>query len=110
MIQALAIWQTVKALAKRVPWQAWAILALSAAWAIDRTTYGAERYSDGRESVLADLRTAEAEAKEKALRAIAGAGEAGIARAEAFDQQQEALRNAIDAAEKGGGNALDSIF
>ena len=110
MIQALAIWQTVKALAKRIPWQVYLALGISlAVWAWGARNYR-EGYSDGRESVLAELRTAEAEAKEKALKAIAEAGEAGIARAERFEAEQETLSQAIEKAEAANGNALDALF
>jgi hypothetical protein len=110
MIQALAIWQTVKALAKRIPWQVYLALGISLAiWAWGAHNYRSG-YSEGRESVLSELRTAEAEAKEKALKAITEAGEAGVARAERFEAEQQALGEAIERAEAAIRNALDAIF
>jgi hypothetical protein len=110
MIQALAIWQAVKAFAKRIPWQVWAALAILAAWGIDRTLQYRSGYSEGRESVLAELRTAEAKAKDKALEAIAEAGEAGVERAERFEAEQETLSQAIEKAEAANRNPLDELF
>ena len=100
----------IRGLLARVPWQIWSILGLLAVWGIDRTTYGARRYDDGRESVLSELREAEAEAAQKAVEAVASEGAKGAARAAEFDKQQETLRDAIEKAEAEGGNALDSIF
>ena len=100
----------IRGLLTRAPWPLWAILGLLAVWGIDRTTYGARRYDDGRESVLSELREAEAEAAQKAVEAVAKEGAKGAARAAEFDKQQETLRDAIEKAEAEGGNALDSIF
>jgi hypothetical protein len=100
----------IRGLLSRVPPLVWAILGLLAVWGIDRTTYGARRYDDGRESVLSELREAEAEAAQKAVEAVAKEGAKGAARAAEFDQQQQTLKDAIEKAEAEGGNALDSIF
>ena len=95
---------------KRIPWPIYAAAIVLAAWWLDRSAQYRSGYSEGRESVLAELRTAEATAKDKALKAIAEAGEAGIERAERFEQQQETLRQAIQEAEKANRNALDELF
>ena len=100
----------IRGLLARIPWQAWAIIGLLAVWAIDRTTYGARRYGDGRESVLTELRTAEAKAADKALEAIAEAGEAGVERADRFEAEQETLSQAIEKAEAANRNPLDELF
>jgi hypothetical protein len=110
MMQALAIWHAVKALAKRIHPAIYLALAICLAiWA-----WGAHNYrsghSDGREAVLADLRAAEALAKEKALQAIAEAGDAGIERAERFEAEQRALNEVIGRAEAKEGSALDALF
>lgn len=101
---------TARAFLKRVPWQVWAALAILAAWGIDRTAQYRSGYSEGRESVLTELRTAEAKAADKALEAIAEAGEAGVERAERFEAEQQALGEAIEAAEAVNENALDALF
>ena len=107
MLTALA---TARAFLKRVPWQVWAALAIIAAWCIDRTVQYRSGYSEGRESVLTELRTAEAKAAEKALEAIAEAGEAGVERAERFEAEQETLSQAIEKAEAANRNPLDELF
>jgi hypothetical protein len=101
---------TARAFLSRVPWQVYAILALLAAWGVDRTVQYRSGYSDGRESVLTELRTAEAEAAQKALEAAATATQAGIERSERFDVEQQALRDAITEAERADRNALDALF
>ena len=91
---------------KSVPREVWyALVVLVAVWLIYR-----EGVSDGRESVLAELRTAEAKAADKALEAIAEAGESGVERAERFEAEQQALGEAIEAAEAANGNSLDALF
>jgi hypothetical protein len=100
----------IRGLLSRVPPLVWAIIGLLAVWGIDRTTYGARRYDDGRESVLSELRKAEAEAAQKAVEAVAKEGAKGAARAAEFDKQQETLRDAIEKAEAANQNALDGLF
>jgi len=105
-VTAALAWQFVKGIASKIPLQAYAVLALLiAGW-----LYGNHRYYAGRESVLAELREAKADAGEKALDAIDKAGEAGIKRAERFEAEQDALEGAIERAEAESGNALDSLF
>jgi len=107
MLTYLAI---ARAFLKRIPWQVYLALVICLAiWAWGAHNYRSG-YSEGRESVLAELRTAETEAKDKALEAIAEAGEAGIERAERFDTEQRALNEAIEKAEAKEGNALDALF
>lgn len=102
MTWALTAWQ----LAKRVPWQAYAIVALVlAVW-----IYGSNRYDAGRESVLAELRAKEAEAKEQAWESITTEGAKGAERAKAFEAEQETLRDAIKEAEAAETSALDELF
>lgn len=102
MTWALTAWQ----FAKRVPWQAYAIVALVlAVW-----IYGNNRYAAGRESVLEELRAKEAEAKEQAWEAIEQEGIKGAERAKAFEAQQETLRDAIKEAEAAETSALDELF
>ena len=87
MIQALAIWQTVKALAKRIPWQAWAalgaVLALLAVWAwhnrqvSEATTQGREEGAQAqRETDLVETiqRTEQANAEREVIQAEVRAG------------------------------------
>jgi len=110
MMQALAIWHAVKALAKRIHPAIYLALAICLAiWA-----WGAHNYrsghSDGREAVLNELRAASAKAAERSLEAIAEAGDAGIERAEQFDTEQRALNEAIERAEAKEGNPLDALF
>lgn len=110
MIQALMTWQAVKAFAARIPWQAWVAAGLLAAIPVNGCVQYRKGYSAGREAVLADLRTAEAEAAQKALEAAATATQAGIERAERFDAQQETLSDAIRKAEDANQNSLDALF
>ena len=99
-----------RALLARIPWQVWAILGLLAVWGIDRTTYGARRYDDGRESVLSELRKQEAAAKAEAWEAITTEGAKGAERANKFETEQQTLRDAIERAEDANQNSLDAIF
>lgn len=99
----------LKHLAK-VPAWVWVALALLSIWYIDRTAHGNARYGEGREAVLADLRKAEANAKQAAWEAITTEGAKGVLRAREFEAQQEALREAIRDAEANDTNALDSLF
>lgn len=101
---------TARALLKRIPWFVWAAMAIIAAWGIDRTVQYRSGHSDGRESVLAELRAAEAKAAQKALEAAATATQAGIKRAERFDAEQETLSDAIRKAEDANQNSLDALF
>lgn len=89
-----------------VPWQVYAGLALLAAFWI----WGNHQYSEGRESVLVELRAAEAEAKEAAIDAAASADASERDRVADFMAEQEALSDVIEQAEKENGNALDAIF
>lgn len=109
-LAALTWFGTVKSVLAKVPWYVWAILALLAVWAIDRTAYGSRRYSDGRESVLTELRTAEADALERASKAIQSADKAGAKRAEIEAETRAADIEAIERAEATDANPLDSLF
>lgn len=100
----------IRSVLSNVPWFVWAALAIIAAWGIDRTAYGAERYSEGRESVLSELRAREAQAKDKALEAILKGDKRAIERAKKFEAQEAVLRDAIEAAETDSGNSLDALF
>lgn len=103
MLTAIA---TALTFARKVPREAWYIAAaLALLW-----WHGSNRYQDGRESVLTELRTAEAKAADKALEAITEAGEAGVERAEVFEAQERALGDAIKEAEANDTNSLDAIF
>jgi hypothetical protein len=67
-------------------------------------------YSEGRESVLAELRTAEAESLKKAATAARNADKAGEQRALVEAETRAADLKAIERAEATGGNALDALF
>ena len=66
---------TARAFLKRIPWQAYAILALLAVWYIDRTRHGNERAYEARAEMQAKIDRADAE------------------RAKALASEEEALRN-----------------
>ena len=107
MIGYIAI---ARAFLSRIPLEVYLALGISLsiwAWGVHNYRSG---YSDGRESVLTELRTAEAKAADKALEAISEAGEAGVERAERFEAEQEALGEAIEKAEAANRNSLDELF
>ena len=111
MIGYIAI---ARAFLSRIPLEVYLALGISLsiclaiwAWGVHNYRSG---YSDGRESVLTELRTAEAKAADKALEAIAEAGEAGVERAERFEAEQDALGEAIEKAEAANRNSLDELF
>jgi hypothetical protein len=89
-----------------IPREVWYALAVIAAvWWLR-----ADAYSDGRESVLEELRTAEAGAVKRSLEAVAKADKAGAERAEIEAETRAADIAAIERAEDTGGNALDGLF
>ena len=89
-----------------VPWQVYAGVAL----VLCSYMYGCERYSAGRESVLVELRQAEAEARAKAAEARRVADAEALERAVQFDEQQETLEQVIKNAEGNNSNPLDDLF
>ena len=91
-----------------VRWQL--ALGLVAALILSHTLAYCEGRSDGRESVMAELREQEAAAKSQAWEAITTEGAKGAERAREFEQQQETLRDAIEKAENANQNPLDAIF
>lgn len=106
----IAFFAPALAFLKRVPWPVYAALALLALWAWDRTAQYNEGRKDGRESVLAELRKAEAEAGEKALKAIDQADQNAAERAEAEAEVIERQLDAIERAEANDENPLDALF
>jgi len=89
-----------------VPWQVYAGIALVLAVYV----YGCERYNAGRESVLVELRQAEAEARAKAAEARRVADAEALERADQFDEQQETLEQVIKNAEINNSNPLDDLI
>lgn len=90
----------------KVPREIWYALAvLLAVWWLR-----ADAYSDGRESVLTELRQAEADAQLKADKAVTEA-EKNAAKREAVQAAQAADQiKAIEQAEANNENALDALF
>ena len=89
-----------------VPWQVYAGIALVLAVYV----YGCERYNAGRESVLVELRQAEADARAKAAEARRVADAEALERADRFDEQQETLEQVIKNAEINNSNPLDDLL
>ena len=89
-----------------VPWQVYAGIAL----VLGIYGYGCERYNAGRESVLVELRQAEANARAKAADARRVADAEALERAKQFDEQQETLEQVIENAESNNSNPLDDLF
>ena len=89
-----------------VPWQVYAGIALVLAVYV----YGCERYNAGRESVLVELRQAEADARAKAAEARRVADAEALERAKQFDEQQETLEQVIENAESNNSNPLDDLL
>jgi hypothetical protein len=103
MIPHLAI---ARAFLGKIPREVWYALAvLAAVWWIR-----ADAYSDGRESVLTELREAEDKAREKAAKAIEEADKAGAKRAQIEAETRAADIEAIERAEETGDNPLDNLF
>jgi hypothetical protein len=96
--------------AKDVPWQAWVMLALLVAIPVNGCNQYKRGHEAGKESVLATLRAAEAEADKRALKAIAKAEGAVTPEVVKHEAETQALREAIREAEAVGGNALDAAF
>ena len=89
-----------------VPWQVYAGIALVLAVYV----YGCERYNAGRESVLVELRQAEADARAKAAEARRVADAEALERADQFQEQQETLEQVIKNAETSNSNPLDDLL
>ena len=89
-----------------VPWQVYAGIALVLAVYV----YGCERYNAGRESVLIELRQAEADARAKAAEARRVADAEALERADQFQEQQETLEQVIKNAESNNSNPLDDLL
>lgn len=101
---------TALGFAKRIPWQVWAAVTLLAAFPLTYCKGRADGYSEGRESVEAQLRAAQAKSAEKALEAASKADLKAAARA---DQNAAVLAQQIkqiEKAEANDQNALDSLF
>lgn len=91
---------------KRIPREVWYALAvLSFLW-----WYGQNRYDAGWEAFEQKLKAAQAEATQKAFKAERSADANERARVDEFLGDQEAMRKAIDTAEKENSNALDALF
>jgi len=90
----------------KVPREVWYALAALAAW----WWFSSHYIEQGRQEVLSELREKAAEAEKKAQAAKKKADENATERAETFEAQQEVLNDAIEEAEKTGGNALDGLF
>lgn len=101
---------TARALLARIPWWVWPALAIAGAWWWDRTAQYREGYSEGRESVLAQLRAAEARARDKATEAASEAQERATERAVTFEAKQTKDKAAITEAKANDTNALDALF
>ena len=89
-----------------VPWQVYAGIALVLAVYV----YGCERYNAGRQSVLIELRQAEADARAKAAEARRVADAEALERADQFQEQQETLEQVIKNAESNNSNPLDDLL
>lgn len=74
MMAALSAFNAIRQLAARVPWQAYAILALLAVWYVDRTRHGNERAYEARAEMQAKIDAADK------------------ARADALASEEQALR------------------
>ena len=104
------IWATIKSTLGRVPLKAWIAIALVLAWQADRHFHGNARFADGRESVKAELRQAEAKAVDRSMKAAANADEYGAKQAEQTAQVIAGQLTRIEEAEKRGESALDAYF
>ena len=109
-IFAKPIWRAIGGALGRVPWQIYAALALVLAFQVHGCTQYRSGFQDGKESVLSELRTAEAKSVTRSIEAARKADAAGAIRAE---QQAAVIAEQIERieqAERTGGNALDSLF
>ena len=104
------IWHTIKQTLGRVPWQAWAVLALLAAFQVHGCTQYRSGYSDGRESVLSELRKAEAAAADRSMQAAAKGDKSKAVAAERSAQIIAGQIARVEAAETKGESALDALF
>ena len=104
------VWGRIAAALKSVPWTMWTIAALVALIPINGCVQYREGRQDGRESVLAELRTQQAKTAEKATKARSSAAQGAKERAETFEAEQRALGEAIEKAEAEEANALDGLF
>ena len=59
MIQAFAIWQAVKRIAKLIPWQVWCGIALAGVWYVERDRYGDRRDTAARAEMQAQIDAAD---------------------------------------------------
>ena len=100
------IWHTIKSTLGRLPWQIYAALGLLIAVQV----YGCKRYNEGRESVKAELRQAEAKAIDRSMKAAAKADEYGAKQAEQTAQVIAGQLTRIEEAEKRGESAVDAYF
>jgi len=96
--------------AKGASWQFWAVLALVMAIPVNGCIQHGRGYEKGRETVLGQLRDAQAKADERALKAIANAEGKATQEVLRFEAEQSALRDAIKQAETANENALDRLF
>ena len=86
MLTYLAI---ARAFLKRIPWQAWAILALLAVWYIDRTRHGNHRAYEARAEMQAKIDAADRErakalaSEEQAIKALAKRTDSNVEQARA---------------------------
>ena len=109
-LAALSWFGTIKSAMARIPWQAYIAAGLLAAIPVNGCIQYRSGYSDGRESVLAELRTAEAESLERASKAIERADKAGAKRAEIEAETRAADIEAIERAEATNANPLDALM
>ena len=98
-----------RALAGAIPWQVWAIVAGIASFALCGLYFDARGYDRGRADLLLELAEAEKAAAKRNERAAAIAGDARAARADDFEETQDALGGVIIEAESQDRNALDAL-
>jgi hypothetical protein len=96
--------------AKDIPWHVWVIAALALALPMHGCNQYKRGHEAGKESVLATLRAAEAEADKRALKAIAKAEGAVTPEVVKHEAETQALRDAIMKAEANDTNSLDALF
>lgn len=90
----LTYFAIARAFLKRIPWQAWAILALLAVWYIDRTRHGNERAYEASAEMQAKIDRADAErakalaSEEAALTALAKRTDSNVEQARAANRDR----------------------
>jgi len=86
------------------------VLAVVLLWALSLQVHGCNRYRDGREAALAQLRKAETEAVDRSLRAAAKADEWGAREAEKRAAIIAGQITRIEEAERRGESAVDALM